>query len=117
MTEATVSSGLKGNWDVDHKNGLGELISRQAKVEPPTPPLLPECSKPECFKKYNKELKKFHKELEFYELLCNYHRVRVDYAERNRPPKEIPDKYRTGEDAPTSKLKLIWEAIKLNAKQ
>lgn len=116
MPESKVSSGLKGDWDVGHCDKEGNLISQQAMVAPPIPPKMPECSKPECFKKYHGELKQFQKDLEFYELLCNYHRARVGYAERHRPPKEIPLKYRTGEDAPTSRWSLIWEAIKLNAK-
>lgn len=47
-----------------------------------------------------------------YVLAMLYHKYRVEYAEKNRN-KEIPVKYRTGEEAPESVLGLIFQIIKL----
>ena len=47
----------------------------------------------------------------WYMQLCEYHKRRAIYAERNRH-KEIPERYRTGEDTPTG-FRLLIETLKL----
>jgi len=46
-----------------------------------------------------------------YVLLCEYHKRRAMYAERHRDV-DIPERYRTGEDAPTG-LRLLTEILRL----
>ena len=76
--------------------GQGRLIGRSVSIQPPP---APKCFRPKC-------LFKFFRDVFFCGLLSNYHERRLTYAERNRY-KKIPNKYRTGADAPQT----IWQAI------
>jgi len=79
---------------------VGQLIARPTSIQALNPP--------QCIK--FKWLWKFVLNSIFLAYLSSYHRRRVAYAEANRPEKgrKIPEKYRTGENAPET----IWGAIK-----
>lgn len=136
MPISQVSAGLRTYWDVEHRDGVcakclipfelirsknsvgeetvtrlpclkcggteGRLISRQMMIEPPAPIT---CVRLSCLWRYTIRSVK-------YTLTLLYHKHRATYAENNRR-KEIPEKYRTGEDAPVSILGLLWEISKL----
>ena len=95
------SAGLYIRWGAEHRDGRGELISRQASIDPPE---APKCLRPPCLLKYMKDAL-------FYSLVANYHARRVAYAEANRH-KVILERYRTGEPSPQT----IWQAIHANIK-
>ena len=94
--------GLKVIIGAEHRDGQGNLISRSAVAQPPTPPI---CPKFKC-------LWKFFWRVVYHGLLNEYHKARVEYAEKHRR-KEIPMKYRTGEDAPQNIHQAILGIIKL----
>jgi hypothetical protein len=104
MPESQHSAGLVINWGMEHRDGEGKLISQQASVEPPRI----ECPKISCLWRYT--IKSFQ-----YTLLMLYHKYRLQYAEANRR-KDIPEYYRTGENAPESMFGLAKEIIKLRIK-
>ena len=81
--------------------GMGRLIAKTFSVQPPAPP---QCLSLRC-------LYRFFLDTLFCALLSNYHRRRVDYAEKNRH-KKILERYRTGEPSPQN----IWQAIHANTK-
>lgn len=94
-------TGLSVSWGAEHRDNNGNLISRQASVQPPTAPT---CLTPPCLFRYVKSAI-------FYALVCNYHARRTAYAEANRH-KNILERYRTGDPSP----KTIWQAIHANIK-
>ncbi len=88
--ESVTQGGSSISWGAEHCRG-GRLISRQVNVIAPKPL---SCISLSCFYK-------FFKESIFYSLLLEYHKKRIDYAEKN-PNKLILKKYRTGEQSPKS---------------
>ena len=94
-------TGLYIQWGAEHRDGAGNLISRQASIAPPE---APKCLRPPCLLKYMKDAL-------LYSLVANYHARRVAYAEANRH-KVILERYRTGEPSPQT----IWQAIHANIK-
>ena len=98
---AVTSGGLIVEWGATHRDGRGELISRQMSI---TPPEVPTCLSVPCLFKYVKQSV-------LYALTRNYHAKRVAYAEANRN-KAILKRYRTGEPSPQN----IWQAIHANIK-
>lgn len=101
MAKSATGSGMAIYWGAEHIDGNGRLISRQAMVPVPPPP---KCIRPSCLLRYL-----FNALV--YVLICSYHERRTAYAEANRN-KEILERYRTGEKAPTS----LWSAIIANIK-
>ena len=97
---------FKATVDAEHRDGKGNLISRCVTIEAPDPP---NCSKPKC-------LWKFFKDTVFCSLISTYHSKRVRYAEKNRR-KKIPMKYRTGEEAPDTIIRVILAIIRLNLRR
>ena len=102
VKESAVSGGLTLAWGAEHRDGNGELVSRQASIATPTPPT---CLKPSCIRKYLRDAL-------FYTLVINYHGRRVAYAEANRHT-DILERYRTGEPSPKNLLRAIVANIKL----
>ena len=94
--------GLKISWGAEHRDGDGNLISRQTMIEPPTPPT---CLRPDCLLRYLKSAV-------FYALVANYHAKRVAYAEANRH-KKILERYRTGEPSPKTIIHAVVANLKL----
>lgn len=101
MTRASIGSGVGITWGAEHKDGKGNLITRQVSIEPPAPPA---CIKPSCLLRYLKDALLFA-------LICSYHARRVAYAEANRN-KDILVRYRSGEPSPQT----LWQAIHANMK-
>jgi len=99
MSITNTSIGIK--WGAEHRDGKGNLITRQVSVEPPAPPA---CIKPSCLIIYLKDALLFA-------LVCSYHARRVAYAEANRN-KRILERYKTGEPSPNT----LWQAIHANIK-
>ena len=99
MAESRAS--IKVMWGAEHKDGKGNLISRQMSIEGPDAPT---CMRIPCIWNYLKDSLR-------YALVCIYHVRRVSYAEANRG-KVILERYRTGEPAPLT----IWQAIHANIK-
>lgn len=89
--------------NICYKYTLGKLIWRHKTVEPPTI----KCVSLKCYFKYT--LKAWH-----YILLMMYHKHRIAYAVKHRHD-DIPDKYRTGEDAPKRAWGLFREIIRLQS--
>ena len=102
MKDSKVSGGLGIKWGAEHKDGKGNLITRQMSIEPPPPPT---CIKPRCLLRYLNDAL-------LYALVTSWHARRVVYAEANRH-KKILERYRTGEKAPTSVLGALIANIKL----
>lgn len=98
---SSTSSGIGINWGVEHKDGKGNLISRQVMIDPPKAPT---CIKPMCLLRYVWQTL-------VYVMVCSYHARRTAYAEANRN-KSILERYRTGEPSPQT----MWEAIHANLK-
>lgn len=94
--------GIQIDWGAVHKNKDGEIISRQASIETPKAPT---CLRPSCLWRYLLDSIR-------YVLIANYHAKRVAYAEAKRHSK-IPQRYRTGEPAPSTILGGIYANIKL----
>ena len=94
-------AGLGITWGAEHKDGAGNLISRQASIEPPSPPT---CIRPSCLFRYVFDTI-------VYALIGSYHVRRVAYAEANRN-KEILERYRTGYPSPIT----FWQAVHANLK-
>lgn len=90
----------------DHKDGKGNLIARSVDIQPPEQP---DCFRFSC-------LWRFYRKVVLCWLLSIYHCRRVVYAEKNRH-KKIPEKYRTGGDAPETVKGLIWGIIKLKLRR
>lgn len=84
------------------RGSIGELIWRQANIEPPKAPT---CFTPACLWAYFKSALR-------YTLVANYHARRMAYAIANRY-KEIPERYRTGEPAPQTILGALFANAKL----
>ncbi len=101
MVESQTLSGLVIRWGVEHRDGKGNLISRQADIQPPAPI---SCIKPACLWRYLIQSLT-------YILTLLYHERRVSYAEANRN-KKILERYRMGDPSP----KTLWEAIHANIK-
>lgn len=101
VEQSKVGGGLQILWGAEHRDGDGNLISRQTSFEPP---VAPTCLRPGCLIKYIKDAM-------LYTLLANYHAKRVAYAEANRH-NNILERYRTGEPSPQT----IWQAIHANIK-
>ncbi len=101
VRKARTGSGLLIEWGAEHRDKEGNLISRQANIEPPAPPT---CLTPACLWRYFKDSL-------FYALICSYEDRRLVYAEANRG-KDILERYRTGEPLPQN----IWQAIHANWK-
>jgi len=99
--QASSQGGLRFTWGATHRDKDGNLISRQATVEPPAPP---QCIRPSCLWKFVIDNIRFT-------LVLSYHARRVAYAEANRH-KVILERYRTGEPAPQT----MWQAIHANMK-
>ena len=93
--------GFKGEWGLEHRDGLGNLIARDFSIDMPAPPT---CTKLSC-------LLKFLRDCLYVALVSGYHRKRVAYAEKNRR-KKILERYRTGSPSPAN----IWQAIHANLK-
>lgn len=81
--------------------GQGQLIVRTTSIQAPPPP---KCIKPRC-------LWKFFLDVLYCSVLSKYHSKRVEYAQKNRG--NIPLKYRTGKDSPSSIKGAIIEILKL----
>ena len=101
MSSFNSRSGLQITWGADHRDGAGNLIVRQASLQPPEAPT---CLRMSCLLVYLRNAL-------LYALLANYEERRVAYAEKNRH-KKILDRYRTGELFPET----IWQAIHANIK-
>ena len=99
---ASTGGGLKISWGAEHRDGQGNLISRQTMIEPPTPPT---CLRPDCLLRYLKSAV-------LYALVANYHAKRVAYAESSRH-KKILERYRTGVPSPQTILQAIHANLKL----
>jgi len=97
-----VKSGMVVVWEAEHKDGLGNLITRQVSIEPPLPPT---CIRLACLARYLKDALVFA-------LICSYHQRRVAYAEANRN-KKILERYRTGEPSPRNLIGALIANIKL----
>lgn len=95
------SGGTHITWGAEHRDGKGNLISRQISIDPPAPLT---CPKIRC-------LIKFFMDNIRYGLILGYHERRITYAEANRN-KKILDRYRTGEPGPRT----IWQAIHAHIK-
>jgi hypothetical protein len=90
----------------EHRDGQGNLISRSVSMQAPDPP---SCTRFKC-------MWRFYWATQFCGILSTYHRLRIEYAERNRR-KKIPLKYRTGEDAPENIRQAIIAIIKLKLRR
>ena len=101
MSSFNSRSGLQITWGADHRDGAGNLIVRQASLQPPEAPT---CLRMSCLLVYLRNAL-------LYALLANYEERRVAYAEKNRH-KKILDRYRTGDFFPET----IWQAIHANIK-
>ena len=99
--KANSGSGMMVEWGAEHRDGDGNLISRQMSIEPPAPP---KCIRPSCLWKYVWDTIT-------YALILNYHARRTKYAEAYRH-KDILERYRTGEPSPET----LWQAIHANLK-
>ena len=100
------SAGLNVTIGAEHRDGKGNLISRSASIQAPSPP---QCTKPKC-------LWKFFWAVVYCDLLSTYHRVRVEYAEKYRR-REILLKYRTGDDSPRNIKQTIFAIIRLRLRR
>lgn len=98
---ANTSQGLGVKWGAEHKDGDGNLITRQVSIQPPSPPT---CIRLSCLWNY------VWGSLT-YAMICAYHQRRTAYAEANRS-KNILERYRTGEPSPQT----MWQAIHANMK-
>lgn len=107
VRDVDIGEGKIGKRPVCPKCGgmTGQLIARPTSIQAPDPPA---CISPKC-------LWRFVIRSLFVAYLSAYHRRRVAYAEKNRPEKgkNILEKYRTGEFAPTSLIGAIVANIKL----
>jgi hypothetical protein len=74
---------------MEHRTKDGRLVARQARVRAPEPLT---CIRFSCYLR-------FLKRVFWYVVLSEYHKRRAEYAEKHRD-EAIPEKYRTGEDAP-----------------
>lgn len=82
----------------------GQLIARPISIQAPDSP---QCLSPKC-------LARFMYNSLFVAFLSSYHRRRVAYAEKNRPEnKTILERYRTGQNTPTSFIGAIVANLKL----
>ena len=106
MPKARTSVRMAITFHGDHHSGEGKLISRQVSVEPPAPI---SCVRVSCLWRYTLESIA-------YTLTLLYHKKRTEYAEGNRD-KDMPERYRTGEDTPDSIIGLVWEIIKLKIRR
>ena len=103
MVESFVQGAAKvTHWHAEHRTADGRLICRQAIVQPPE---FGNCLVLTCLAKYVKAQVMFV-------LTLLYHKYRCEYAEKARD-KEIPMRYRTGDDVPTSFWKLVWEIMRI----
>lgn len=96
MPSGKTSGAIRILWSAEHRDPKGNLIVRQVVLEP----AVIECYRFSCIAGY------LIKALQ-YMLACYYHKCRADYAEKHRRD-IIPERYRTGSDAPTT----IWGAIR-----
>jgi hypothetical protein len=102
MIQANLHTGTKvSNWGAEHRAG-GRLISRQVMTPEPEMP---------CVTSFKCILKYIHNNV-IYALTLLYHTNRVEYAEAHRD-RDIPMKYRTGEDVPTTIISLIIAILKI----
>jgi len=92
--------------EAEHRDGKGNLISTSVSIQPVEPP---ECFRFSC-------LWKFYLKVVRFWLISQYHMRRVVYAEKNRH-KQIPMKYRTGEDGPETIRESILAIIKLSLRR
>jgi len=106
MAKMRQATGLAIDWGFKHRDGTGNLISRQVMIQPPLPIT---CIKPICLWRYQILTWK-------YLLMQLYHKYRVGYAERNRY-KTIPEYYRTGDNMPFTIRGLLWEIFKLGVRR
>lgn len=118
MTTAKTSSGIAISWGATHRDGKGNLIVRQASIEPPEMPeelVMPDPTCRECINQYIRDFDKWTKKckelMKEYQVILDYHEHRVKFAEKHRND-VIPNKYRTGEESPTTKVDAEME-IKL----
>lgn len=100
--KAKVSGGIGITWGAEHRDGEGNLITRQASIEPPA---IPTCITPKCLMRYLYDAL-------LYALVSTWHSRRVAYAEANRG-KNILERYRTGEPSPSTLLKALYANIKI----
>jgi len=101
-----ISKKLNAKVEAEHCDSQGKLISRSVSIQDPSPP---QCTKFRC-------VWRFFWQVVFCGLLSSYHCKRVVYAEKNRR-KDIPSKYRTGEDAPENIKQVIFAIIKLSLRR
>lgn len=106
MVQSLARSGVGVSFSSEHRNGSGELISRQATIEAPRPIT---CIKVSCLWRY------LIKSLT-YTMILLYDKQRVVYAEKHRG-KEIPLKYRTGEPSPNSITQALIEILRLKLRR
>ena len=101
--EVPIETKVKRNWCTTCGGySKGVLVSRSISLQPPNPP---RCIKPGCLWEYVKSVY-------LYTLVLSYHNKRVNYAERNRH-KVIPEKYKTGDNAPITIKGAVLANIKL----
>jgi len=100
------NSGTRITVEAEHRDGQGNLIAKSVSIQAPS---VPRCLRLKC-------LWKFLLEVILCSLLSVYHAKRVVYAEGNRH-KEIPQKYRTGENSPTNIKQAIWDIIKISSRR
>ena len=98
---SNAQSGIGILWGAEHRDGKGNLITRQVNIEAPS---APSCIRPACLWDY------LIKALT-YALIASYHARRTAYAEANRN-KDILERYRTGKPSPQT----LWQAIHANIK-
>jgi hypothetical protein len=101
MPTSSTRAGFQGSFEVDHRDGAGNLIARDFTINLPP---LPDCLKFSC-------VVKFAWACLTVAFIQAYHAKRVTYAEKNRR-KKILDRYRTGEPSPSN----LWQAIHANIK-
>lgn len=97
---------FRATVEAEHRDGKGNLIARSISIQAPDPP---QCTKPSC-------IWGFFLKVVFCDLISKYHGMRVGYAEKHRR-KEIPQKYRTGEDSPMGIWQCIFAIVKLGGRQ
>jgi hypothetical protein len=103
MIQANLNNTAKiSAWGAEHRGKDGKLISRQVMTPEPAAP---------CVTSFKCILKYIHNNI-IYAMTLLYHTNRVEYAEVYRD-RDIPIKYRTGEDVPTTIIGLIIAILKI----
>ncbi len=117
MSTATIGSGMQVEYTMEHRDGTGKLIYREASVMMPQLPPAPDpptC--PDCIELYKKKLDVWaaycKDKMDDFKAIREYHEVRHAFCNRHRH-EEIEEKYRTGQPAPITRAEAIREIKKL----